>query len=78
MNPNHSVHGQIAQIIADIDALYARQSATLTEQWGDEVDVPTEELSEYDEITYNQLVEDADLLGAVRRRLVALLEPAPA
>ncbi|MEV7282560.1 hypothetical protein [Streptomyces sp. NPDC093111] len=78
MHPNPGVTDQIAQIVADIDALYEQQRATLTEQWGEEVDVPTEELSEYDEITYNQLVEDADLLGATRRRLVALLEPAPA
>ncbi|MFF7021439.1 hypothetical protein ACFY97_10530 [Streptomyces klenkii] len=78
MNPNPGVTDQIAKIVADIDALYERQRTTLTEQWGEDVDVPTEDLSEYDEITYNQLVEDADLLGGVRRRLAALLEPAPA
>ncbi|MEV0437750.1 hypothetical protein AB0I84_00970 [Streptomyces spectabilis] len=78
MNPNHSVHGQIAQIIANIDDLYEKQHALLAERWGEAVDVPTEELREYDEILFNQLVEDSDLLGAVKRRLAALLEPVPA
>lgn len=70
--------GELRSIVADIEKLYEEQRKALVERWGEDGDVPTEDLPEYDEITYNQLVEDADLLGSVRRRLVGLLEPAAA
>ncbi|MFF4528150.1 hypothetical protein ACFY1P_02655 [Streptomyces sp. NPDC001407] len=78
MSQNQDVTAELARIVADIENLYEEQRNTLVERWGEDGDVPTEELPEYDEITYNQLVEDADLLGSVRRRLVSLLEPAAA
>lgn len=66
---------ELRNIVADIEKLYEEQRNTLVERWGEDGDVPTEDLPEYDEITYNQLVEDADLLGSIRRRLVEVIGP---
>ncbi|MCC2278924.1 hypothetical protein LKL35_26360 [Streptomyces sp. ET3-23] len=78
MSQNQGVSAELARIVADIEKLYADQRKALVKRWGEDCDVPTEDLPEYDEITYEQLAEDAELLGSVRRRLASLLEPAAA
>ncbi|WKU46772.1 hypothetical protein Q3V23_23425 [Streptomyces sp. VNUA116] len=75
MTDTKNLMAELRNLIEKMAKLNEKQGRELDERWGEDRDVPTKELTDYDDLCHDHLIEESDLLSHVHWRLIQLVEP---